>query len=679
MRQCVLWAAVLGLCAGQGSAAVFNDGLTHTISDSSYAGGGVRVEDSASGATTTVTIVEPAHIGATVGPKLSPDDSDSLEARATHGGHAVGKVLGGVLDGSVVAMNSSCISIVDGVIGTADLSNQSVFAGSLNDLAFVDISGGTLLGGVHAQNHSRVIISGGSFGHDLGNSVSTGSSSSVTRVDISDGIFAGGVSGGDHSRITISGGSFGDPSGTSSVQAAGSSGVSRVDISKGTFDGGVSGGSGARITISGGTFGGGSGSSSVYAAGSSDFSTVGISGGTFDGQVSVGSRGQVTISSGSFGAGFGGNWSVDVAGTTGIGAANISGGTFPGNVSARTNGRVRLSGGSFGTSTFSGNSVSAWASAGKTSVVEIFGGAFSGDLEAGPNGTIHVYGQGLNIAAGVLTGTLADGAPINTGATTSGNGEIVLHESAIPIIIPGGYMPLVTGSGARLQIPHFSLPPAPLPCQSPALFVDMLGESLNTIKIGANDVNVGMTDTIIRRLDEATSFGGASQDTIAIEMVALQLRSIDPVDLSQVGLQGTGELFLTLQSNRGPGEPVGTASTGEMTIDFAMRQYDSSLEVFYDMRLGGLDAPILFSGSDTLVSQSVLWSDQPPEDSLLLQGFNDGFTPGVVGGSLFHFPQEGQFFSLGAAPTPEPAAFTLYGVMLFCLNLRRHRRKGMAL
>ena len=59
------------------------------------------------------------------------------------------------------------------------------------------------------------------------------------------------------------------------------------------------------------------------------------------------------------------------------------------------------------------------------------------------------------------------------------------------------------------------------------------------------------TDTIVRRLDDIDPFGPpGGTGTIDIELVALSLNKIDPIDLSGIGLPGLfGDLYITINKD----------------------------------------------------------------------------------------------------------------------------------
>jgi hypothetical protein len=91
------------------------------------------------------------------------------------------------------------------------------------------------------------------------------------------------------------------------------------------------------------------------------------------------------------------------------------------------------------------------------------------------------------------------------------------------------------------------------------------------VSIGAYDFggsigvqNVGDTDTIIHRTaDAAASAYGSWVDNVPVSIEALQLRSVDQVNLGA----GLGYYYVTLQSLRG-----GSVSSGTMSISLARKE-----------------------------------------------------------------------------------------------------------
>jgi hypothetical protein len=206
---------------------------------------------------------------------------------------------------------------------------------------------------------------------------------------------------------------------------------------------------------------------------------------------------------------------------------------------------------------------------------------------------------------------------------------------------------------------------------------------------GSGIVDVGSIDTIFYREQDAVGVpqdlpGPADAPPIDIEMVALQLVSVGPTDFGA----GPGSYYVTLQSERG-----GTASTGSMTIHFnadhvappepavGTGTFDFSFDVYFDLRFGALDGPIVMSNVLTMTSDpnsSCSWDHIPLGGTPLIDDVN----------YLLREPGEGvyphqDFFPDAFAANhplathivagPEPA--TLSFLALGGLALIRRRRK----
>jgi len=148
--------------------------------------------------------------------------------------------------------------------------------------------------------------------------------------------------------------------------------------------------------------------------------------------------------------------------------------------------------------------------------------------------------------------------------------------------------------------------------------------STNAFSTNANGVqDTGNADTIVKRLDGASVPNIPGSDTIDIELVALQLVSVQPIDLGA----GLDLHYFTLQSIHG-----GPASTGMMEITFVSSDggtFDSFFDVFFDIRIGALDGPIIFSDVVTLESFDVPWFHRPGPDALLIKGVNHLLSPAM--------------------------------------------------
>jgi len=140
------------------------------------------------------------------------------------------------------------------------------------------------------------------------------------------------------------------------------------------------------------------------------------------------------------------------------------------------------------------------------------------------------------------------------------------------------------------------------------------GVPLGTFDFGLGPVDVGNADTIVERLD--SSNGVSIPDTappIDIELVALQLKSVAPVDLGC----GVDDYFIVLD------DP--TPSLGTMTITFDTLNdgtFDSFFSYEVDLRTGALDGPICSSHSLPLTSGPASWNRTSPPGAVLIPGVN---------------------------------------------------------
>jgi len=127
--------------------------------------------------------------------------------------------------------------------------------------------------------------------------------------------------------------------------------------------------------------------------------------------------------------------------------------------------------------------------------------------------------------------------------------------------------------------------------------------------------NTGTADAIVQRMDSASVPNApATADPIDIELIALQLVSVDPVDFGA----GLDYHYITLQT--------GMPSTGQMTITFNNENsgtFDSFIDVHFDMRIGALNGPIIMSQVLQLFSNDVAWDRTAPPGALLINGVNN--------------------------------------------------------
>lgn len=191
--------------------------------------------------------------------------------------------------------------------------------------------------------------------------------------------------------------------------------------------------------------------------------------------------------------------------------------------------------------------------------------------------------------------------------------------------------------------------------------------------------NTGTTDTIVQRLDVASVPIAPPPDTAApidIELVALQLRSVAPINLGA----GLDFHFITLDTI--------SPSTGQMTITFDDANggtFDSFIDVDFDVRIGALNGPIIFQDLLQLSAGNVPWTRFAPDNALRIQDVNDllngadiaaDFWPvgpgpgGGPGGSFTEVHPTGAQHSV--RNTPEPSSLAL--LVFAGLMIARHRR-----
>lgn len=198
--------------------------------------------------------------------------------------------------------------------------------------------------------------------------------------------------------------------------------------------------------------------------------------------------------------------------------------------------------------------------------------------------------------------------------------------------------------------------------------------------LGVHDV--GTTDTIIRRLDTASVAAAGETATIDIEMVALQLRSVNPIDLGA----GSAFHYITLRGNQ--------PQAGVMDVKFNDAEggtYDllfGGLEA--DVRIGAIDGPILaVSTSDLFPFELIPWLREPAQASLQIDGVNTNLNGAMTtdldmwaasGGTIFaSVSQTAPPGQLGLVATvPEPSSVVLAAIGLLSLlgfGRRRGRRR----
>jgi hypothetical protein len=221
------------------------------------------------------------------------------------------------------------------------------------------------------------------------------------------------------------------------------------------------------------------------------------------------------------------------------------------------------------------------------------------------------------------------------------------------------------------------------------------GVPLETFDFGGTTgvQSTGNADTIVERKTPATVSTTPGSDTIDIEIVALQLKSVSPVDLTPLdpsfGLPSSAELFITLQTRRLPGEAdpgaPSNANKGEMTINFADENggtFSSFFDLFFDIRLNAVDGGIIFSADKRFETAGTEWNRLPEPGDILIDGVNH-FLLGLNDPTGDFFPEpltefipsneEGTVHKVSAATVPEPATLWMLmaGLLGFCATRRR--------
>jgi hypothetical protein len=196
----------------------------------------------------------------------------------------------------------------------------------------------------------------------------------------------------------------------------------------------------------------------------------------------------------------------------------------------------------------------------------------------------------------------------------------------------------------------------------------------------------GGSDTIVNRLDNVNVTGGSG--TTPLVLANLELQSAVPADF---GL-GTGTYFITLQSARG-----GPASAGAMVITQTSADdntpanpegtFNSFFDVFFDVRLGGINGPIALSSDLMLASSGTQWDANPLPTDFLVTGPRGDVSANDHTGKIRNVDiYDMDFFPVGVitesgggdthvvttAQSPEPGTFllTMIGGLLVLLGRR---------
>ena len=170
-----------------------------------------------------------------------------------------------------------------------------------------------------------------------------------------------------------------------------------------------------------------------------------------------------------------------------------------------------------------------------------------------------------------------------------------------PVVLPG-YDLFTTLSNSEIGV-DLDGPAGP----GQQAVVRFASEPLGSFDFGAGPRDVGSADTIVHRFEAATPADGLG----AIELVALQLRSIEPVGY-----------YATLQSDRGRhplDPPDGLRSFGTIDIAFApdgrRGTFHAELLVNYDIRQGSAAGPIIAMNSASIQGDDH-WQSAAPNQAL---------------------------------------------------------------
>ena len=194
------------------------------------------------------------------------------------------------------------------------------------------------------------------------------------------------------------------------------------------------------------------------------------------------------------------------------------------------------------------------------------------------------------------------------------------------IQIEPGWTLLETTEGTQINLPEVGLTPF---TGVPFGAFNFRAGHLGDFGRGLGRRKTSRTDAIAKRLVPAVTEEIGATITIPVELVGLQLRSVNPVG----GPFKDQHVFVTLQSMRG-----GPQTLGVMAIRFdseAGGSFSTMFQVYFDMRVGSLDSQPLSQRAKSFFGRETTWQRVAPSDAKLLPRINSKLSDAAQLGSFF--------------------------------------------